>query len=82
MSKEQIYSQLTNVFHEIFEDQSVVPTPDLKASDVEEWDSLNHINLIVAIEARFRIKFKTAELEALRNVGHLVDIIEQKLTRS
>ena len=82
MNKEQIYSQLTNVFHEIFEDQSIVPTPNMKASDVEEWDSLNHINLIVAVEARFKIKFKTVELESLRDVGHLVDIIEKKLTKS
>jgi acyl carrier protein len=82
MNREQIYGQLTNVFHEIFEDQSIVPTPDMKASDVEEWDSLNHINLMVAIEARFNIKFKTAELESLRNVGHLVEIIEKKLTKS
>ena len=82
MNKEQIYSQLTNVFHEIFEDQSIVPTPNMKASDVEEWDSLNHINLIVAIEARLKIKFKTAELESLRDVGHLVEIIEKKLIRS
>jgi acyl carrier protein len=82
MNREQIYSQLTNVFHEVFEDQSIVPTPNMKASDVEEWDSLNHINLIVAIEARFKIKFKTVELESLRDVGHLVDIIEKKLTRS
>ncbi len=81
MNTEQIYGQLTNVFHEVFEDQSIVPTPDMKASDVEEWDSLNHINLIVAIEARFKIKFKTAELESLRNVGHLVEIIEKKLTK-
>ena len=82
MNTEQIYGQLTNVFHEVFEDQSIVPTPDMKASDVEEWDSLNHINLIVAIEARFKVKFKTAELESLRNVGHLVEIIEKKLTKS
>jgi acyl carrier protein len=82
MNREQIYGQLTNVFHEVFEDQSIVPTPEMKASDVEEWDSLNHINLIVAIEARLKIKFKTAELESLRNVGHLVEIIEKKLTKS
>ena len=80
MNKDQIYSQLTDVFHEIFEDQSIVPTSDMKASDVSEWDSLNHINLIVAIEARFSIRFKTAELESLRDVGHLVEIIEKKLT--
>jgi len=79
MNTEQIYSQLTAVFHEVFEDQSIVPTPVMTASDVKEWDSLNHINLIVAIEVRFKIKFKTAELESLRNVGHLVEIIQKKL---
>ena len=82
MNTEQIYSQLTGIFHEVFEDQSVIPTPELKASDVEEWDSLTHINLIVAIEARFKIKFKTAELESLRNVGHLVEIIQKKVGKS
>jgi len=82
MNTAQIYSQLTDVFHEVFEDQSVVPTPTLTASEVKEWDSLNHINLIVAIEARFKIKFKTAELESLRNVGQLADIIAQKLNKA
>jgi acyl carrier protein len=79
MGTEQIYSRLTDIFHEIFEDQSIVPTPAMKAGDVPEWDSLNHINLIVAIEARFKIKFKSTELESLRNVGHLVELIERKL---
>ena len=78
MNSAQIYSQLTDIFHEVFEDQSIVPTPEMKASDVAEWDSLNHINLMVAVESRFKIKFKTAELESLRNVGHLVEMIEKK----
>jgi acyl carrier protein len=76
---EQIYQRLTEIFREIFEDQSLAPTPQMQASDVPEWDSLNHINLIVAIEARFKIKFKSTELESLRNVGHLVELIERKL---
>src|SRR5277367_7179920 len=78
-STEQIYKRLTEIFHDVFDDQSIVPTPEMKASDVPEWDSLNHINLIVAIEARFKIKFKSTELESLRNVGHLVELIERKL---
>jgi acyl carrier protein len=78
-SNEQIYQRLTEIFHEVFEDQSIVPTPEMKASDVPDWDSLNHINLIVAVEARFKIKFKSTELESLRNVGHLVELIERKL---
>jgi len=79
MTTAEIYQQLTEVFHEVFEDQSIVPTPNLTASDVEEWDSFNHINLMVAVESRFKIKFKTAELESLRNVGHLVEMIQKKV---
>jgi len=82
MNEAEIYARLTEVFHEVFEDQSVIPTSGMTASDVPEWDSFNHINLIVAIEARFRVKFKTAELESLRNVGQLVAMIEKKLTLS
>jgi len=78
-STEQIYQLLTDILHDIFDDQSIVPTPEMKAGDVPEWDSLNHINLIVAIEGRLKIKFKSTELESLRNVGHLVELIERKL---
>jgi len=78
-STEQIYQRLTEVFQDVFDDPSIIPTPEMKAADVPEWDSLNHINLIVAIEARFKIKFKSTELESLRNVGHLVELIEKKL---
>ena len=51
----------------------------LTAADVPEWDSFNHITLIVAVESRFKIKFQTAELEALHTVGHLADLIATKL---
>jgi acyl carrier protein len=79
---EHIYQRLTEIFREVFDDPSLVPTPQMKAGDVPEWDSLNHINLIVAVEARFKIKFKSTELESLRNVGHLVELIERKLNPS
>jgi acyl carrier protein len=80
LSTEKIYEQLTDIFRDVFDDQTLVPNAQTKASDVPEWDSLNHINLIVAVESRFRIKFKTAELESLRNVGHLVELIQKKTT--
>ena len=63
----------------------VLGQPDLKidpgttAEDVEGWDSFSHINIVVAIEAHFGIKIHTAEIEELRNVGELVDIVEKKL---
>lgn len=77
LSTENIYEQLTPIFREVFEDPTLVPTAQMKAGDVADWDSLNHINLLVAIEARFRIKFKTAEIESLRDVGHLVELIQK-----
>lgn len=79
MSTEEIYSQLTNVFHDVFDDDAIVLHPDTTARDIPGWDSFNHINLIVATEARFHIKFRTAELESLRNVGHFVEVISSKV---
>ena len=79
MQCDEIYAQLTTIFHDLFEDSTLVLTPQLTAADVPEWDSFNHINLIVAVEQRFKIKFQTAELEQLHTVGHLATLIQQKL---
>ena len=79
MQQRDIHQQLTEIFRDIFDDESLELRPGLTATDVPEWDSFNHINLIVAIEARFKIKFQTAELEAMQTVGHLSDLIQTKL---
>lgn len=79
MQEQEIYAKLTEIFRDIFDDDSIVLKPEMTAKDVEDWDSFNHINLIVATEAKFGIKFKTAEIESLKNVGHFVSIIHQKL---
>jgi acyl carrier protein len=79
MRQQEIYAQLTTIFHDVLDDDSLVLTPDLSAASVPEWDSFNHINLIVAVESRFQIKFQTAELESMHTVGHLVDLTEKKL---
>ncbi len=79
MQSEDIYAQLTTIFHDIFDDDALVLTPGLTAAEVPEWDSFNHINLIVAVESRFKIKFQTAEIEQLHTVGHLVALIASKL---
>lgn len=78
MTSEQIYIQLTEIFRELFDDQSIVLTPETTAADIAEWDSFNHINLIVASEARFGVKFTTAEVESLHNVGQLANAIAAK----
>jgi len=79
MQQQDIYAQLTAIFHDLFDDDTIVLNPSLTAADVPEWDSFNHINLIVAIESRFGVKFQTAELESMHTVGHLADLIQSKL---
>jgi len=69
---------LTEVFRSVFEDNSIVLKPEMTANDVEGWDSLSHVVLILAIENRFKIKFNQKELLTLRNVGDLLHSIESK----
>ncbi|OAN49238.1 acyl carrier protein [Paramagnetospirillum marisnigri] len=74
-----IYARLTPLMCDIFDNDTVVATPTLSAEQVREWDSLSHIRLMVAIEVEFSIKFSTAEVTDLKNVGELVAVIEGKL---
>jgi acyl carrier protein len=74
----QIYSRLETVFSEVFDDFSVKLTPQLTAKDVDGWDSLTHIRLILTVEKAFKIKFSTSEIGKLENVGDLVALIARK----
>lgn len=80
MDDAQILQQLTEIIRDVLNDDTLTLKPDTVAADVPEWDSFNHINIVVATEAKFGIKFKTAELEQLRNVGEFVALIKQKLS--
>ena len=75
MGKMDIQSALQDVFHDVFDDQSISITRDTTATDVEGWDSFNHVRLIVAVEEKFNISLSTAEVADLRNVGELIDLI-------
>ena len=79
MQESEIYLTITEIARDIFEDDTVVLGPLTVAADVENWDSFNHINLIVAVERAFGLRFKTAEFESLRNVGEFVELIAIKL---
>ncbi|SEG01096.1 acyl carrier protein [Bryocella elongata] len=79
MQQQAIYDQLTSILRDLFDDEELVAVPTLTAADVPDWDSFNHINLIVAVEAKFGVKFHTAELESIHNVGHLAELIQNKL---
>lgn len=79
MTTERIYGVLTELFRDIFADDAIVLRPEMKADDIEGWDSFTNVNLIVATEERFGIRMQTAEIEKLANVGDLVRAIEAKL---
>jgi acyl carrier protein len=71
--------QLTEIMRDVFDDDGITASEDMTADDLEAWDSLSHIRLIVSIEKRFKIKFTSAEVEQLRNVGDLLHAIQAKL---
>jgi acyl carrier protein len=75
----QIAERLTQTFRFVFDDPNLQVTPGTTANDVEGWDSVMHINLIVAAEKEFGVRFTTSEVMALRNVGDLADLIAKKM---
>lgn len=79
MTKQEILLALTDIMRDVFDREDIVITNDTTADDIDEWDSLSHIHIIVAAEGRFKIKFMAAETEELKHVGELVDLIEQRI---
>lgn len=79
MDEVQIYTQLSEVFQDVFDEDSISLTPSLSAKDVDGWDSLTHIRLLLTIERAFKIKFSTSEIGKLENVGDLVTLIKAKI---
>lgn len=73
------FNTLQEIFRDIFDDEDIVLTRETTAQDIEDWDSLAQINLIVAIEKEWRIKFKLDEITDLKNVGEMYNLIGRKL---
>jgi acyl carrier protein len=78
----EIEHSLTQIFRDVFDDDTIVLRPDLSAKDVEGWDSLTHIRLLLTIERQFHIKFTVTEVGELKNVGGLTDLIQAKISKS
>ena len=78
MNSSEILSQCNKIFIDQLDNPAIVLKRETTAADVEEWDSLTHIQLIVAIEKSFKIRFTTAEIQGLKNVGDMCDAIEKK----
>lgn len=73
MTADDILAKLTEVFRDVFDDESLALTRDTTAEDIDEWDSLNQIKLILACEKAFAIKLKPRDINTLANVGEMVD---------
>jgi acyl carrier protein len=81
MSEADIYSFLTETFHDVFMREDIVLKPELSAKDVEGWDSFKQIEIILATEERFGIKFSTREVDSLQSVGDLVRLVSAKTSK-
>ena len=78
MEKVQVYNKLTAVFREVFDEDELNVTPQTTADDVDGWDSLSHIRLVLAVSKAFSVKFSASEIGNLKNVGEFADLIEKK----
>lgn len=75
MGREEVFAKLNEVFRDVFDDESITVTDTTTADDIEEWDSLEHINLLAAVEQEFGMKFNMGQVVSMKNVGEMADII-------
>ena len=78
MDEVRIYERVAQIFADVFDEDSITITPELSAKDVDCWDSLTHVRLILTVEKAFKIKFSTSEIGKLQNVGDLVSLIKAR----
>lgn len=79
MTREEVFEKLNEVFRDVFEDDDITVGEDTTSADIEDWDSLEHINLVNAVEQEFGIKFNMGQIVSMKNVGEMVTIIMSKL---
>ena len=82
MENAEIYQKLTSVFHEVLDEESIMVRPNLTADDVDEWDSLSHIRLVLAVQKAFQTRFSAAQTANLKNVGEFVALIRAGSARA
>jgi acyl carrier protein len=78
MTHELVLEKLTLIFRDVLDQEHLVLKKETTANDVEDWDSLSHISIISSIESEFRMKFSLAEIQKLKNVGEMVELILMK----
>ena len=78
MDNAAVYAKLTDIFHDVLDNDEIVLAPELTAKEVDGWDSLAHVRLILAIEKAFHVSFTASEVGRLKNVGELAGLVESK----
>ena len=81
MSNEEVFSKIQDIFRDLFDDKTLEIRNETNSSHIEDWDSLNNINLLVAIEKEFDIKFTINELQSLNDVGAMIELMMSKLNK-
>jgi acyl carrier protein len=79
LTEKEIYERLNDVFQDVFDDDEITVSANTTAEDIEDWDSLEHIRLIAAVEQNFGIRFKMGEVASVKNVGEMVAIIQSRV---
>jgi len=79
MSREEVFEKLNSVFQDVFDDEEITVNEETTSEDIEDWDSLEHINLMAGVEKEFKIKFSMGQIVTMKNVGEMVTIILSKL---
>jgi acyl carrier protein len=79
MTRDEIYAELTSIFREVFDDDDLTIADSTTPDDIANWNSLQHINLIMAVESDFGVKFRSSEMEKMTNVGDMIDLLEKKV---
>lgn len=79
MTEKEVYAKLTEVFRDVFDDNDITVCASTTADDIEDWDSIEHINLIGAVENEFGIRFRMGEVSGMKNVGEMAEIILRRI---
>lgn len=82
MDQQSVLQALNEIYVDVLDNEEIVLSPETVAADIEEWDSLSHIQLIVAVEKQFKLQFKTQEVQEFANVGSICEAILNKISQS
>ena len=79
MSREEVFDKVQEIFRDVFDDEELTISDQTNSDEIDEWDSLEHISLIISMEKEFSIKFDIKEVNKLENVGEMIDLIVRKM---